>query len=127
MSATDKPTPFEMVREFHAKFGVQDSAVPDISQHRELRLKLIDEELLELREALAANDVVGVADGLADLLYVTIGAGRQWGIPLEAVFSEVHRSNMTKEGGGKREDGKILKGPGYEPPDVAGVLNGVGQ
>lgn len=117
-------TPFDMVREFHAKFGVPDSASPDISQHRELRIKLIAEEFRELRLALDANDVVEVADALADLLYVTIGAALQWGIPLDRVFAEVHRSNMTKDGGGKRADGKILKGPGYAPPDVAAVLRG---
>lgn len=37
----------------------------------------------------------------------------------------VHRSNMTKEPGYERADGKIGKGPGYEPPDVAGVLEGI--
>ncbi len=117
-------TPFDMVRSFHAKFGVPDSVTPDISQHRELRLRLIDEEFRELRLALDANDVVEVSDALADLLYVVIGSGLQWGIPLDRVLAEVHRSNMTKEGGGKRADGKILKGPGYEPPDVVGVLRG---
>lgn len=60
----------------------------------------------------------GVADALADLLYVVIGSALQWGIPLERVLAEVHRSNMTKTAGDKRADGKILKGPGYSPPDL---------
>lgn len=117
-------SPYNMVREFHAKFGVTDAATPDISQHIELRLNLISEEFSELREALFRRDVVEVADALADLLYVVIGSALQWGIPLERVFAEVHRSNMTKEGGGKRNDGKILKGPDYSPPDIAAVLRG---
>lgn len=117
-------TPYDMVREFHAKFGVVNATQPDISQHRELRIKLIAEELDELLRALDANDITEVADALADLQYVVIGAALQWGIPLDRVFAEVHRSNMTKEGGGKRADGKILKGPGYESPDVAAVLRG---
>jgi hypothetical protein len=29
---------------------------------------------------------------------------------------------MTKEGGGTRADGKILKGPGYSPPDLERVI-----
>jgi predicted HAD superfamily Cof-like phosphohydrolase len=115
-------TPFDMVRAFHAKVGQPDAPAPNISQHRELRVRLIDEEFRELRDALDANDVVEVADALADLLYVVIGSALQWGIPLERVFAEVHRSNMTKERGSKRADGKILKGPNYSPPDVAGVL-----
>lgn len=115
-------SPFAMVREFHVKFGVPDSLVPDISQHRDLRIKLIEEEFRELRDSLDQDDVLGVADALADLQYVVIGSALQWGIPLDRVFAEVHRSNMTKEGGGKRADGKILKGPDYEPPDIAAAL-----
>lgn len=115
-------TPYAMVREFHAKFCQPDSPVPDVSQHRALRLSLISEESKELRDALEANDVIAVADALADLQYVVIGSALQWGIPLDRVFAEVHRSNMTKEGGGTRADGKVLKGPNYSPPDVAGVI-----
>jgi predicted HAD superfamily Cof-like phosphohydrolase len=111
-------SPFDMVREFHQKVGQPDSPSPDISQHRELRLSLIGEELKELRDALEADDVIAVADGLADLMYVVIGSALQWGIPLERVFAEVHRSNMTKGDGPRRPDGKILKGPGYTPPDL---------
>ena len=48
------------------------------------------------------------------------------GIDLAAVLAEVQRSNMSKLGAdGKpvyREDGKVLKGPGYFAPDVAEVL-----
>lgn len=116
--------PFAMVRAFHVKFGQVDAVTPDIDHCRELRLRLIDEEFRELRDALDANDIVAVADALADLTYVVIGSGLQWGIPLDRVFAEVHRSNMTKQGGGKRADGKILKGPAYEPPDVAAALYG---
>ena len=48
------------------------------------------------------------------------------GIDLPAVLAEVQRSNLSKLGpDGRpiyREDGKVLKGPGYFSPDVAGVL-----
>jgi NTP pyrophosphatase (non-canonical NTP hydrolase) len=118
-------TPYDMVREFHAKVGQVNAPSLDISKHRDLRLSLIDEERKELGLALDANDVVEVADALADLLYVVIGSALQWGIPIERVFAEVHRSNMTKEGDAKRADGKILKGPNFSPPDIAGVLRGM--
>lgn len=46
---------------------------------------------------------------------------------LESILREIHRSNMSKLGAnGKpiyREDGKILKGENYSPPDILGVLN----
>ena len=68
--------PFEMVKEFHAKVGQADALSPDITDYRinNLRLRLITEERGELLTALAAEDVIGVADALADLLYVVIGS-----------------------------------------------------
>ena len=92
----------------------------------QLRLDLIDEEVGELHEAVDAGDIVKVADALADIVYVVYGAADTWGIPLDAVVAEVHRSNMTKLGeDGKairREDGKVLKGPHYAPPNIVRAL-----
>jgi predicted HAD superfamily Cof-like phosphohydrolase len=50
-----------------------------------------------------------------------IGAAIELGVDLGPVFGEVHRSNMSKDGG-TDAGGKILKGPGFTPPDVLGVL-----
>lgn len=76
------------------------------------------------REALAE-----VADGLADLIYVAVGAALELGIPLAAVWAEVHRSNMAKVRPPirVREDGKILKPEGWTPPDVLGAVFGKGE
>ena len=72
------------------------------------------------------RDTVETADALADLVYVIYGMALETGIDLAAVLSEVQRSNMSKLGADGRpiyrEDGKVLKGPGYFRPDVAGVL-----
>lgn len=111
-----------MVRDFHAVFGCVDAVEPDISQHRDLRIALIAEEFKELRDALEDDDVVEVADALADLIYVVVGSALQWGIPIGRVFREVHRSNMSKTGGPRRPDGKVLKGPNYSPPDIKSIL-----
>jgi predicted HAD superfamily Cof-like phosphohydrolase len=74
------------------------------------------------------GDVVKVAHELADLEYVTNGGALNWGVPLPAVLAEVHRSNMSRLGEDGKPigdlNGKVLKGPGYTPPDVAGVLSG---
>jgi predicted HAD superfamily Cof-like phosphohydrolase len=87
---------------------------------------LIREEWEEFAEASRVCDVTGAADALADLLYVVYGAALEWGIPLDDVFVEVHRSNMSKvwpDGTVHyREDGKVLKPPTYSPADVAKVL-----
>ena len=93
-----------------------------------LRVDLIAEELKELKEAIRDKDIVEVADALTDLLYVVYGAGHAFGIDLDACFSEVHRSNMSKLGSdGKpiyREDGKVLKGPDFFDPDLTKIVQG---
>tara|TARA_B100000902_G_scaffold374515_1_gene403554 strand:+ start:9187 stop:9765 length:579 start_codon:yes stop_codon:yes gene_type:complete len=61
-----------------------------------LRVKLIEEELSELKEALKNDDFVEVIDALADILYVTYGAGVAWGVDLQGAFDAVHLSNMSK-------------------------------
>jgi predicted HAD superfamily Cof-like phosphohydrolase len=114
----------DMVREFHQAFDLPRREIPEIGNidEIELRLRLIDEERQELEDALMIGDVVDTADALADLLYVVYGTAIQFGIPIDSVFAEVHRSNMTKVGGGKDEWGKILKPAGFQKPDIAGVL-----
>lgn len=67
-------------------------------------------------------DIEDVADSLADITYVVLGAAVTWGIPLGPVFEEVCRANDDKVGGPVREDGKRLKPPGWKGPDIAGVL-----
>ena len=52
---------------------------------------------------------------MADLLYVVYGTAVSYGIDMDPVFREVHRSNMSKVGGYKREDGKWVKPPTYSP------------
>ena len=120
---------FEMVREFHRATGAHMPEEPTLAvapEIRELRLRLISEELDELRVALASDDLTGTADALADLLYVTYGTALTFGIPIDDVFAEVHRANLAKFDAPARSlergDRKVPKPPGWEPPDVAGVL-----
>ena len=121
-------TNFELVGDFMEAFG-QDVQLeptwPDFNT-RELRLELIAEELDELSDAVADRDMIQIADALTDLLYVVYGAGHAFGIDLDECFQEVHASNMSKLGeNGRpiyREDGKVMKGPGYFEPDLEGIL-----
>ena len=119
---------FELVGDFMEAFGqtVQvDPTWPDFST-RELRLELISEEFSELAQAIDDRDMIQIADALTDLLYVVYGAGHTFGLDLDECFQEVHRSNMSKLGeNGRpihREDGKVMKGPGYFEPDLEGIL-----
>ena len=119
-------TNFEKVAEFMTTFGQEVITKPKLTGVSELRYDLIREELLELREALDEKDIVGVADALTDILYVTYGAGHAFGINLDKCFAEVQRSNMSKLGeDGRpiyREDGKVLKGSKYSPPDLKSII-----
>jgi NTP pyrophosphatase (non-canonical NTP hydrolase) len=113
----------EMVIEFHRKF-VEEPGLP-IDKIQGCRVSLLQEELRELAEAVYAKDRIEILDALTDLQYVLDGAYIAFGFDhvKQAAFEEVHRSNMSKLGAdGKpifREDGKVLKGPNYSPPNLA--------
>ena len=124
-------TNFEKVADFMTKFGQDVETTPLWSGVSELRFDLIKEEVDELREALDNKDIVGVADALTDILYVTYGAGHAFGIDLDKCFTEVQNSNMSKLGEDNkpiyRSDGKVLKGPNYFPPNLEKIIKGDGQ
>ena len=119
---------FELVGDFMEAFGQKvelEPTWPDFNT-RELRLELIQEEMDELTQAVDDRDMVQIADALTDILYVVYGTGHAFGIDLDECFKEVHDSNMSKLGeDGKplhREDGKVMKGPGYFEPDLESIL-----
>ena len=117
-------TNFESVRKFMEIFGqeIKEKAKFPNEKITSLRYELIKEELEELKEALDNKDIKEVADALADILYVTYGAGHAFGIDLDKCFEEVQSSNMSKLGSdGKpiyNENGKVMKGPNYFKPDL---------
>ena len=113
-----------MVEAFHRMFDIVVQQTPALVDDgtRALRERLIHEEFEELREAMAKDDLVGIAKEMADLLYVVYGTAVSYGIDMEPVFREVHRSNMTKVGGYKREDGKWVKPATYSPAAIEPIL-----
>lgn len=113
----------EKVEMFHDKYGYPCPEKPEIlkPEDAEFRAGLILEELHEYICANADGNLVGVADGLADLLYVVIGTAVYHGINLQPIFEEVHRSNMTKEL--SRDNlNKPVKGDTFEGPRIAELL-----
>ncbi len=114
----------KMVREFHETFDIliaESPRVPD-TKTTALRERLIQEEFDELKEALHAGDLPGIAKELADLLYVVYGTAVSCGIDMAPVFREVQRSNMSKVGGYKRDDGKWVKPSTYSPARIEPIL-----
>lgn len=91
-----------------------------------LRIALLEEEVGEFVDAVTDLDLVAIADALADVVYVAYGTAVTYGIDLDMVLSEVHRSNMSKlDKRGQpliREDGKVIKSDQYFPPDITAVL-----
>ena len=115
------------VKDFHIAFGQRVGDKPELpeSGERTLRQMLLAEEMWEYSKAERENDIVEIADALADIIYIACGTAVSYGIPLDKVFEEVHRSNMAKLVDGKvirREDGKIQKPEGWTPPDIKAIL-----
>ena len=71
---------------------------------------------------MSSGNITEIADGIADLIYVLLGTAIEYGININPIWDEVQRTNMLKEGGGIRPDGKILKPEGWLSPDIAGIL-----
>lgn len=128
------------VAEFHRALGLpapSDPTVPSL-ELAALRMRLMREEYEEVKaesdrllsclryaeqrgENPANNAFIRAVLQLyvkevCDLLYVAEGTLVALGVHPDA-FDEVHRSNMSKPGGGHRADGKVLKGPDYTPAD----------
>ncbi|MBT8259655.1 MAG: nucleoside triphosphate pyrophosphohydrolase family protein [Bacteroidia bacterium] len=119
------------VKEFHHAFklGYSETPVASLGTDKNmLRYKLMREENEEYLDAANDGDLVEVADALGDMLYILCGTIIEHGLDhkIEEVFEEIQRSNMSKldEDGEPiyREDGKVLKGPNYFKPNIAGIL-----
>lgn len=133
-----------MLIDFHHKFYHHRELKPTIPKNIEvhdLRYKLIYEEVNEellvaldalkhalfnesLDEELKIKLLVELADALADSIYVIVGTAVSFGIPMNQIFEEVHRSNMTKSmlKDSKSIKGKTLKGPNWEPPKIKEII-----
>ena len=115
----------QMVQEFHEQFDIHVAKTPSVPDDttQTLRNRLIQEEFEEFQEAMQSEDLSAMAKELADLLYVVYGTAVSLGIDMEPVFKEVHRSNMSKIGGYKREDGKWVKPPTYSPASLDAIIS----
>ena len=95
-----EPNALTNVVKFHSTFKHPILAEPGIPHPKrcDLRVELIQEELNELKDAIADKDIIEVADALADIQYVLAGAILEFGLghKFSALFDEVQRSNMSK-------------------------------
>jgi predicted HAD superfamily Cof-like phosphohydrolase len=120
----------KQVKEFNEAFRLPIHSKPCLPNFT-LQYKRIDylqEELNEFSEAVKEQDIVEIADAVVDQLYIIFGTAILYGFAdkLEALFDEVHRSNMTKldENGEPiyNKNGKVAKSDLYEEPDLKTIL-----
>ena len=114
--------PFKDIDTFHTACDQEPSEA-----NYKMYLGLIDEEVGELVDAVAANDRVEQLDALVDILVVTMGAIRAGGFDGEGAWKEVMDTNFAKIDPTtgkviKREDGKVLKPEGWQPPKLDAYL-----
>ena len=89
-----------------------------------LYVNLIEEEFSELKVAINECNPTEIVDALTDILVVTIGAAHSMGCDIEGAWNEVMRTNFAKIDSvtgkvRKRDDGKVLKPEGWQPPDLS--------
>ena len=119
----------EQAKEFRSKYGIQNRAA---RQHRAKQHSLIVEEFKEFLQAEGMlfmhgrNHQEHALKELADLVYVCYQYAENMGWFLDEALNRVHESNMSKlDKDGKpilRDDGKVLKGPNYKPPDFSDLF-----
>ena len=92
-----------------------------------MQLALIAEEFAEFKQAANCESYENELKELADLVYVCFQYAENMEWDLEEALDRVHKSNMSKLGlDGKpirRADGKVLKGPNYQPPNLTDLIN----
>jgi predicted HAD superfamily Cof-like phosphohydrolase len=121
---------FQMVADFHKKFGLDPTEQPDFPFEEIWILKNnhMQEELNEIRAAAINGNLEEYFDGLIDLVYVALGAAYLANLPFEQGFLRVHQANMTKIRALRQQDSKrgstydIVKPPEFVAPTLADLI-----
>jgi predicted HAD superfamily Cof-like phosphohydrolase len=95
------------------------------NEQTQLYMNLIKEEFEETAKAFDEEDLVEVADGLADMVWVIMGMCNSVGIDFDKIWTEVKSSNMSKLVDGKfikNDAGKIMKPETYFKPNIKKAL-----
>lgn len=130
-----RKTNAEKIVEFHDRIEAPLPSSPILPplEWVQLSQNLIDEEyeeattafqeLIATQQAGGLPDITSLIHELTDLLYVAYDAMWTFGVNPDPVFAEIHRANLSKAGGPRRADGKLLKPPSWKPADVASVID----
>jgi len=129
----------EQARKFREVFNQE--CLPNISRYGFIKKQLWDMQARLIKEEaseflVAADECFAdpentkareeVVKELSDLVFVCYQFAATYNIDLDKAMTLVFESNLSKlDEQGKpiyREDGKVLKGPNYQPPDLADCL-----
>ena len=119
----------EQAKEFRTRYKLQNKTGRSVRSYQK---NLIVEEFKEFLEAEGflfmhgKNHQEHALKELADLVYVCYQYAENMGWFLDEALDRVHKSNMSKldDDGNPiyREDGKVLKGPNYKPPNLSDLF-----
>ena len=122
------------VREFHEKMELAIDQ-PYSKELMNFRLKLVFEEIQEMASAALDLESSGLVETekqvmlqdflkeMCDVVYVIKGTALSFGMDFDQAYNLVHKSNMSKLPLTKDADGKVQKGPNYQPPILEGLIN----
>jgi predicted HAD superfamily Cof-like phosphohydrolase len=100
------------VKEFIDKFQLGVLQEPGFHPAIEVRVEHLQEELDELKTAVANQDKEETIDALLDLVYIAVGTAYMCGFDIQAHWDEIQRANISKERGiTKRNHGFDVKKP----------------
>ena len=113
------------INDMHKKFGVHDWVKGELDKGDwsrlrkfiDFRLRFLQEELDETKNAVANADAPEVVDGLIDLCVVAIGTLDAFGVDAQKAWDEVHNANMAKERGIKESRPNPLGLPDLIKPE----------
>lgn len=118
------------INEMHTKFGVREATnklSPNmLAEYLDFRIKFLQEELDETKNAVRTGDAEEVVDGLIDLCVVAIGTLDAYGVNAEEAWNKVFVANMAKEVGIKESRPNpyglpdLIKPEGWQAPSHAG-------
>ena len=85
------------------------------------RASFLHEELDEFCVASGEGDMVGLADALADIIYVALGTAFKMGLPFGEIWKAVQDANMRKVSGTTKRGNKVdaMKPDGWVGPEAA--------
>ena len=110
------------ISDMQDKYGVRKWVLDPKNKDRlrlylDFRIEFLREELEETESAMVSSDNEEIVDGLIDLCVVAIGTLLAFGIDADKAWDEVHKANMAKKVGIKKERPNPLGLPDLMKPE----------